>query len=265
MPIFLVNIPIFKRVKKSALAKKIKINRKILSLKDKSIEMKTNLFLIGILLSLFSNTSSYAQQEAATINYLALGDSYTIGEGVLESEGWPVQLALRLEKDGIPIKQPKIIAKTGWRTDELLDAMIEQLDEKKYDLVSVLIGVNNQYQGRKLSVYKKEFKEILKKAISHGKQGRRSVFVLSIPDYGVTPFGKKFDKKNISKELKTYNKAAKKIAKKMGIPFYNITAISKKTKLDKSLLAQDELHPSGKMYTLWVEKIYTKIQKIVLR
>lgn len=227
--------------------------------------MKTTLFLIGFFLCLFSNTPSYAQQETAAISYLALGDSYTIGEGVLESERWPMQLALRLEEDGMPIKQPKIIAKTGWRTDELLQAMQEQASKKKYDIVSVQIGVNNQYQGRDLFVYKKEFKKILEKATLYGKQGRRSVFVLSIPDYGVTPFGKESDKKNISREVKAYNKTARKIAKEMGISFYNITPISKKAAKDLSLVAKDELHPSGKMYTLWVEKIYTKIQQMLLR
>ncbi|MDQ7916113.1 SGNH/GDSL hydrolase family protein [Mesonia sp. MT50] len=227
--------------------------------------MKTNLFLVGFLLFLFSNHSSYAQQETAAISYLALGDSYTIGESVLESERWPMQLALRLEEDGMQIRQPNIIAKTGWRTDELLQAMQEQLGDKKYDLVSVLIGVNNQYQGVELSVYKKEFKEILEKAIPYGEQGKRSVFVLSIPDYGVTPFGKESDKKNISKEVRAYNKAARKIAKEMEVSFYDITPISKKAAQDLSLVAEDELHPSGKMYALWVEKIYTKIQQIVLR
>lgn len=227
--------------------------------------MKTNLFLGGILLVLFFNHASYAQQETAAISYLALGDSYTIGESVIESERWPVQLMLQLQEDGMHIRHPKIIAKTGWRTDELLQAMQEQLDDKKYDLVSVLIGVNNQYQGGELSVYKKELKKILKQAITQGKQGRRSVFVLSIPDYGVTPFGKESDKKNISKEVEAYNKVARGIAKEMDIPFYDITSISKKAAQDLSLLAKDELHPSGKMYALWVEKIYTKIQKIVLR
>jgi len=227
--------------------------------------MKTNLFLGGILLVFFFNHPSYAQQETAAISYLALGDSYTIGESVIESERWPVQLMLQLQKDGVQVRHPKIIAKTGWRTDELLEAMQEQFDDKKYDLLSVLIGVNNQYQGGELSVYKKEFKKILEQAITQGKQGRRSVFVLSIPDYGVTPFGKESDKKNISKEVEAYNKAARKIAKEMDIPFYDITPISKKAAQDSSLLAKDELHPSGKMYALWIEKIYTKIQKIVLR
>ncbi|MDT0295321.1 SGNH/GDSL hydrolase family protein [Mesonia ostreae] len=227
--------------------------------------MKINLYFIGFLLFSFSNNVSYAQRETAAISYLALGDSYTIGESVLESERWPMQLALRLEKNGMPIKQPQIIAKTGWRSDELLQAMQAQLDEKKYDIISVLIGVNNQYQGYELSIYKKEFKIILEKAISHGNQGKRSVFVLSIPDYGVTPFGKASDKRNISREVKAYNKAARKIAKEMDIPFYNITPISKIAAKDLSLVAKDELHPSGKMYSLWVEKIYTKIQQMVLR
>lgn len=199
------------------------------------------------------STDTNAQSTAKT--YLALGDSYTIGESVAESERWPVQLAAELVSAGVEMSDPKIIAKTGWRTDELM-AAIENDQELavKYDLVSLLIGVNNQYQGKSVESFALEFEQLLQTAIKLAGNNNRKVIVLSIPDYGKTPFGASKEEK-IEKEIDAYNKASKDICKKYKVKYFNITPISRRAKADPELVADDDLHPSGKMYSAWVELI----------
>lgn len=189
-----------------------------------------------------------------SLSYLALGDSYTIGESVNESERWPNQLAQALIKKGVTVSQPKIIATTGWRTDNLKDAIIKADLKNNYDLVSLLIGVNNQYQGKPADQYAVEFEDLLKTAIQLAKGKPTNVFVVSIPDYGYTPFGLA-KKEAISKQLDEFNAINKKISKKYKVVYYNITDISRKGLEEPSLVAPDKLHPSGKMYTLWTERI----------
>ncbi|MCW5912336.1 MAG: SGNH/GDSL hydrolase family protein [Cyclobacteriaceae bacterium] len=193
------------------------------------------------------HTNSIAQEAK---KYLALGDSYTIGESVSEAERWPHQLADRLK-----IPPPKIIATTGWRTDELKQAIEAAKLKPEYDLVSLLIGVNNQYQGKPIAVYEKEFEELLLASIMLAKGEKKNVFVVSIPDYGYTPFGKEKQEK-ISRELDEYNTINKRVAGKYGVTYFNITDISRKGLDDAALVASDGLHPSGKMYALWVEAMY---------
>ncbi|MGW8123446.1 SGNH/GDSL hydrolase family protein [Roseivirga echinicomitans] len=195
--------------------------------------------------------------------YLALGDSYTIGESVAESERWPMQLAARMVQEGIPMKDPKIIAKTGWRTDDLkaaIEADAELLES--YDLVSLLIGVNNQYQGKSVESFTPEFEELLQIAIDKAGGKKENVFVVSIPDYGKTPFGAA-KAEQIEKELDAYNKVCKNIAKKYGVTFFNITPISRDAKSNPKLIAEDDLHPSGEMYTLWAELMQRKVKKML--
>ena len=189
-----------------------------------------------------------------SLSYLALGDSYTIGESVNESERWPNQLADALTKKGVAVSQPKIIATTGWRTDNLKEAIIKADLKNNYDLVSLLIGVNNQYQGKPADQYAVEFEDLLKTAIQLAKGKPTNVFVVSIPDYGYTPFGLA-KKETISKQLDEFNAINKKISKKYKVAYYNITDISRKGIEEPSLVADDKLHPSGKMYTLWTERI----------
>ena len=188
-----------------------------------------------------------------SLTYLALGDSYTIGESVKEELRWPNQLATEME-GFVSIDQPKIIATTGWTTDELMKGIAEANLEGQYDIVSLLIGVNNQYRGYPFAQYEKEFVELMEIAESRMKAGG-TLFVVSIPDYGVTPFGQKKDSGKIGKELDQYNAYAKSVAEERGYPFFNITEISRKALEDSSLVAKDELHPSGKMYTQWVESM----------
>jgi lysophospholipase L1-like esterase len=193
-------------------------------------------------------------QPTEKIKFLALGDSYTIGEAVAESDRWPVQLVNQLRKKGFKADDPKIIATTGWRTDDLKKAILEQNPSKDYNLVSLLIGVNNQYQGKSAESYAPEFQELLRMAIEFAGGDKSRVFVVSIPDYGFTPFGQE-KKEGISMAIDEFNTVNKKITQSLGVKYFNITDISRKGFEDPELVAADGLHPSGKMYTLWVERI----------
>src|SRR5688572_22584734 len=162
--------------------------------------------------------------EAPT--YLALGDSYTIGESVPAAGRWPSLLAAKLRARGIAIDAPRIIARTGWTTDELDEAIDEAELSEHYDLVSLLIGVNNQYRGRDLAEYRGQFTDLLDRAIGFAGGDARRVFVLSIPDWGTTPFAEGRDRAKIARELDAFNAAAREIAGKRGVAFVDITPIS---------------------------------------
>ncbi len=191
-------------------------------------------------------------------HYLALGDSYTIGESVAEQERWPNQLAIKLTQAGRPVEKPTIIATTGWRTDDLKNAIEKAQLKSEYDLVSLLIGVNNFYQGKPIEQYKVEFAGLLNIAIKLANGKKENVFVVSIPDYGYTPFGKP-NQEQISKGVDAFNAANKQIADKKGIRYINITDISRKGIAQPDLMATDGLHPSGKQYTEWVTRITEKL------
>ncbi len=215
-----------------------------------------------------SSPTEALKQEAESINnpdnlsYLALGDSYTIGESVEENMRWPVQLTVALRSREIAINDPKLIAKTGWTTQNLLNAMEANLGNEKYDLVSVLIGVNNQYQNKSIEDYEIDLNTIFTEAIEFSKTGKEGVFVVSIPDYGATPFGAS-NAEEIGREIAEFNTVLKKVADEFGLPFYNITPISKMAESDRSLVASDGLHPSGKMYSLWVDLFIDEVFNIL--
>ena len=204
------------------------------------------------------NQMSEEKSTEKTFSYLALGDSYTSGESVKESERWSVQLINSLKKHGVCVRDSKIIAKTSWTTDELLHALYKTKLRDKFDLVSLLIGVNNQYRGYDIQVYEKEFAELLNLIISLTGNKPEHVFVLSIPDYGVTPFVKEKgqDAKKIERELDAYNHIAHSLCNKKNIEFFEITSWSRRAKNDPSLIALDGLHPSGKMYKNWVNTCF---------
>ncbi|MEM9857690.1 MAG: SGNH/GDSL hydrolase family protein [Bacteroidota bacterium] len=197
---------------------------------------------------------SYGQSD--TISYLALGDSYTIGESVSEELRWPVQLTSRVNALGYryQIDKPHIIATTGWTTQELKAAIEEKKPSKNYDLVSLLIGVNDQYREYPAKEYPVRFRSLLNIAIIHAGGNKNNVIVLSIPDYGFTPFGEAKQKK-ISRGIRDYNAINKQITLEHGIKYYDITPISKEGLTKPRLVADDKLHPSGKQYTLWVDLI----------
>ena len=212
------------------------------------------LFSFFTLFSTMSTNPDTPTQDSMK-TYLALGDSYTIGESVAESERWPVQLAARLVERGISMADPKIIARTGWRTDEL-KAAIEADNElaEGYDMVSLLIGVNNQYQGKSVESFAPEFEELLQMAIKLANGDPKHVIVVSIPDYGKTPFGAAKEEQ-IEEELNEYNKVSKNICRQYKVKHFNITNASRRAKTEPDLVANDKLHPSGKMYTEWVEMV----------
>lgn len=192
-------------------------------------------------------------------SYLALGDSYTIGEGVAEEDRWPVQLVENLNERGYKVAPPKIIAKTGWTSRNLFKAMEKELSyTREFDLVSILIGVNDQYQGKTKREYEEDLREVFRMALNYSKTREHGVFALSIPDYGVTPFAGD-NSEEISAEIAEFNEVFKMIAEEYGVDFYNITPISREAARDPDLLVEDELHPSGIMYRYWVEEIIDEI------
>ena len=193
------------------------------------------------------------------VRFLALGDSYTIGESVVASERWPAQLMDSLSAHGLEYVDCNIVAVTGWRTDELKDAIEHAKIKSEYTLVSLLIGVNNYYQGKSVESYKPEFEELLQMAIEIAGGIKSRVFVLSIPDYGYTPFGKN-NRATISQGIDAFNAANEAIAKKLNIKYIAITDISRRGLAEADLVAFDGLHPSGKMYSEWVKRILDQAQ-----
>lgn len=184
--------------------------------------------------------------------YLALGDSYTIGESVDSTTRWPVLLRDALQSEGLSPEGAEVIATTGWTTGNLINAIDNADLQPEYGLVSLLIGVNNQYQGRSLSEYETQFEQLLSKAIFLAGGDTSRVFVVSIPDYGFTPFGEP-NQSAISAEIDTFNAASRAITEQFGVRYFDITPISREG-LDKpSYVANDGLHPSGEQYAAWVE------------
>lgn len=189
------------------------------------------------------------------MRFLALGDSYTIGESVDAAERWPVQLAQRLRAEGVDMEDPLIIATTGWTTDELAAGIARGSPQGPYALVSLLIGVNNQYRGRDLNEYRQEFVSLLERAIALAGGQPQHVIVLSIPDWGVTPFAANRHRERVSGEINAFNAVNAEEAARLGARYVDITPISRQAAADPDLLAGDGLHPSGKMYTAWTELV----------
>jgi lysophospholipase L1-like esterase len=196
----------------------------------------------------------------STIRYLALGDSYTIGEQVPQNQSWPFQLTDYLQTNGFKVTSPEVIAVTGWRTDELQDSVAtKQYKANSFDLVSLLIGVNNQYQNKPLKQFKTEFEDLLKTAINLSKHNEQGVFVVGIPDYSLSGFAQKKKLKKVSGQLKRYNKAIKRITKKYQVDFYPLQELSKPLHKEKAMLAGDMLHPSGEQYKRWVDSFKAQV------
>lgn len=207
-------------------------------------------FLLSLLL--FSHTLTNPMDKIPSKKILALGDSYTIGESVLESERWSAQL-IELIKNEIPVSNHDIVAQTGWTTFELQDAIESRKLDKHYDLVSLLIGVNNQYRGLSKEDFRKDFQQLLQTAANFTSGNFRHVLVLSIPDWGVSPFASNRDRAQIAKEIDAFNLVIKDECLKHHVPFVDITLISRAYPNDVSMIAEDGLHFSGKMYALWAK------------
>lgn len=193
--------------------------------------------------------------EVKKLNYLALGDSYTIGASVAERERWPKQLVGVLNKSGYNYASPKFIAASGWTTRELDAAIIKEDLQEEFNLVTLLIGVNNQFRGRSLEEFRLEFAALLDKAIVFGMDNPKNVIVVSIPDWGVTPVGQNFDIKKISREIDMFNDVKREETAKREVRFVNITEISLLALDNPIYVASDRLHYSGAMYKLWAEEI----------
>jgi lysophospholipase L1-like esterase len=199
------------------------------------------------------------------MKYLALGDSYTIGEQVPAEQNFPNQLYRILNSKGIPMQAPRFIAVTGWTTDELLEGIraadLAEPIPADHDLVSLLIGVNNQYRDRDPGNYGDEFETLLMKALQYAGGDPKKVVVLSIPDWGVTPFAEGRDRARITAAIDEFNRVGESLARKHHIYYINITAWTREAAGDATLLTGDKLHPSGKEYARWAGRVADYVLK----
>lgn len=197
-------------------------------------------------------------------SFLALGDSYTIGEGVAEAQRWPLQLVARLRAEGVAIADAQIIARTGWTTDELSAAMDGTALHPPYTLVTLLVGVNNQYRGRGLDDYRAQFRALLQRAVALAGDDARRVIVVSIPDWGVTPFamGEGRDPSQVAAQIDAFNTIAREEADAAHARHVDITGISRAPGV-RGMLSADGLHPSAAQYTRWVHAIAPVAQEIL--
>jgi lysophospholipase L1-like esterase len=220
------------------------------------------LFSIFVLLTviLFAQCKKMSEHN---YSFLALGDSYTIGESVPTAQNFPHQAVELLQKSGYTFKAPEIIARTGWTTDELQQAINSTSLSTHYNIVTLLIGVNNQYRGYDINVYASEFENLLHQAIAFAGNDTAHVFVLSIPDWGVTPFAVGRDTSKIAQEIDAYNAINKKIALQYDVHYIDITPDTREAVHDNTLIAGDGLHPSGTEYTKWAEKLSEAIKKVL--
>jgi len=204
-------------------------------------------------------------QTNMAYSYLALGDSYTIGESVLPPGNFPNQTVQLLTQSGYNFKSPETVAKTGWTTDELQNNINSHTFTTPYDIVTLLIGVNNQYRARPVDTYKPEFENLLKQAIQFAGGKADHVIVLSIPDWSVTPFAAGRDRTQIAREIDEYNAANKTISDNYKVHYIDITPWTREAATDLTLLAADGLHPSAKEYKRWSEKLADQIKTFVTR
>jgi lysophospholipase L1-like esterase len=213
-----------------------------------------------------TNTQQQKTQIADTaspLTWLALGDSYTIGESVESQDRYVMQAKKILDEEGIRFQEPEIIATTGWTTADLQHAMDKYAFKQSYSLVTLLIGVNNQYQGKGLTEYSREFSQLLTRSILLAGNNHTHVIVLSIPDYSVTPFASDRNRTKIAEEIKSFNSINRKIAEEMGVKYLDITPDSRMALQNSTLVASDGLHFSGKEYQIWATKLLPLIREIV--
>jgi len=212
--------------------------------------MKKLFIILFFLTAMIQNSS--AQK---TLSFLALGDSYTIGESVPVYQSFPYQTVQLLRKKGMDVHAAEIVAKTGWTTDELMAGIEKTVFEKNYDIVTLLIGVNNQYRGKAADAYAIEFEALLNKAIVFAAGNKKHVYVLSIPDWGATPFAEGRDREKIATEIDVFNNFNRKITEAKGITYISITGGTREAPSNPLLVAKDGLHPSGDDYARWAEKL----------
>jgi lysophospholipase L1-like esterase len=200
-----------------------------------------------------AGTTQPRQPVAGDLRFLALGDSYTIGESVAADDRWPMQLAASLRAEGISVADPTIIAQTGWTTANLSDAIDRAKPVGPYPLVGLLIGVNNQFQGRGADEYRKQYADLVQRSIGFAGGDASHVIVLSIPDWGATPFAAGQDRAKIGAEIDRFNAICREETVRAGARYVDVTPISRQAPKDAALVAEDGLHPSAKMYAEWVK------------
>ena len=198
-----------------------------------------------------------------TYSYLALGDSYTIGEGVPLDESFPYQLVQTLRKTGHNFTAPEIIAKTGWTTDDLKKGIRKHVFLTSYDFVTLLIGVNNQFRGLDINEYALHLEQLLKQAIAFAGGENRHVFMLSVPDWGSSPYAAGRNQEGITTEISKYNLVNKNMAEEYKVQYINITSNSYPF-VDEEAFAPDKLHPSGKEYSRWAQLIIEEMQSLIV-
>jgi lysophospholipase L1-like esterase len=230
--------------------------------------MKNSIFTLILLFSLSTGCSSEKLPEEdnmpyQSFSYLALGDSYTIGQGVPVQDRYPVQLQDRLANANVSVDSLLIIARTGWTTDELSRGIDATETHPPYDLVTLLIGVNNQFRGRDPENYRDEFVMLLNRAIGFAGDDKGRVVVLSIPDWGVTPFASGRDRDKIAREIDLFNAINREESENAGVAWLDVTEISRLAANRPELLAPDGLHPSGLMYQMWVDELFPIAKKIL--
>lgn len=207
---------------------------------------------------------THAAPRPMPLRFLHLGDSYTIGEGVAPPEGWPAQLAARLRREGLDLEPPRIIATTGWTTAELTAAIDADPPAGPFALVTLLIGVNDQYRGLPAdAVYRARLDGLLRRAVRFAGDDASRVIVLSIPDWGVTPFAAGRDRAAVAAAIDAFNAVNRAAAEAAGAGWLDVTAVSREAAADPALLAADGLHPSAAMYGRWVDLLLPRVRDVL--
>lgn len=199
------------------------------------------------------------------LRFLALGDSYIIGEGVPQEGRWPDQLVARLRSEDVEVAEPEIVAMTGWTAAELLDGIAVARPQAPFDLVSLCIGVNDQYRGADVDAFLPAFRAALGHALAFASGDALRVLVLSIPDWSVTPFAEGRNRERIASELQEYNVAMLLEVMRWGPHIVNVTGISRLAESQPDLLAEDGLHPSAKQYAMWVDVMMRPVRAALSR
>lgn len=218
------------------------------------------LFVFVAILVIYLNNRNMLQR---TITYLALGDSYTVGEGVGVTESFPYQTIQLLKEEGQRCNDPEIFATTGWTSSDLRTGIKRNYFQSSYYFVSLLIGVNDQYQGKSTDEYAENLERLIEMAIRFTEGKPAHVFVLSIPDWGITPFATDRDPETIAQGIDAFNTVNETIARRHNVTYITVTDISREAADNPHLLAPDQLHPSGAAYALWAERLAGEMQKVL--